>query len=323
MSSTFQKKYEVLTDEQVQHFLDHGYVIIKNAFPPEKAAQYTKDLWIRIGYDPDDKSTWKTERLHLPKLRYEVAKTFSPKAWGAMCDLLGGEERISPNSALWGDSFIINFGTEETVNDHSTGADLTNWHVDGDFFLHFLDSPEQALLVIPIYSKIEPRGGGTYIAPNSINSVARRLADRPDGIQPGLGSEGDRFNFMEILKECGDHFVELTGDIGDVVLMHPLMLHSASINALRIPRILTNPAVSLNEPFNFNREDPSEYSLVEKKTLKALGVDRLDYKITAPRQQFIPAARHVKNEMAKQEIARLKEHALRNGLPVPDIAAPA
>ncbi|KAG8921415.1 hypothetical protein FRC02_000249 [Tulasnella sp. 418] len=304
--------------------MNHGYVVIKNAFQPEKAVPYIKDLWIRIGYDPEDKSTWKAERLHLPQLRYEVAKGFSPKAWGAMCDLLGGEDRISPSSALWGDSFIVNFGTEETVKDQSTGKDLTGWHVDGDFFLHFLDSPEQALLVIPIYSKIEPRGGGTYIAPNSINAVARRLADRPGGIQLGLGSEGDKFDFLEILGECGDYFVELTGDVGDVVLMHPFMLHSASKNALRVPRIITNPPVSLVHPFNYNREDPSEYSLVERKTLKALGVDRLDFKATAPRQQVVPTERlTVQDEMRRQEIARLKEHAIKNGLPIPEVAASA
>ncbi|KAG8956961.1 hypothetical protein FRC03_010657 [Tulasnella sp. 419] len=263
--------------------------------------------------------------------------------WGVMCDLLGGEDRISPNSALWGDrwviflvvcclhssglclySFIVNFGTEETVNDQTTGKDLTDWHVDGDFFLHFLDSPEQALLVIPIYSKIEPRGGGTYIAPNSINVVARRLADRPGGIQPGLGSEGDKFDFLKIFGECGDYFVELTGDVGDVVLMHPFMLHSASKNALRIPRIITNPPVSLVHPFNYNREDPSEYSLVERKTLKALGVDRHYFKATAPRQQVVHTERlTVQDEMRRQEIARLKEHAIKNGLPISEVAASA
>ena len=56
------------------------------------------------------------------------------------------------------------------------------------------------------------------------------------------------------------------------------MLHSASKNHLRALRIITNPAVALKEPFNFNRENPEEYSLVERKTLRELGVDRLDFK---------------------------------------------
>lgn len=33
----------------------------------------------------------------------------------------------------------------------------------GDFFVHFLDSPEQALLVIPLYTDILPNGGATWI----------------------------------------------------------------------------------------------------------------------------------------------------------------
>lgn len=65
-------------------------------------------------------------------------------------------------------------------------------------------------------------------------------------------------------------FVEATGDVGDVFLLHPLMLHSASKNLLRIPRVITNPPVALREPFRLWREDGA-YSLVEQKTLRDLG----------------------------------------------------
>ena len=34
----------------------------------------------------------------------------SQKAWAAMKDLLGGEDRIDPESSSWGDSFIVNLG---------------------------------------------------------------------------------------------------------------------------------------------------------------------------------------------------------------------
>lgn len=39
-----------------------------------------------------------------------------------------------------------------------------------------------------------------------------------------------------------------------------LMVHSASQNSPRISRIISNPPVSLKEPFNFNGENPGEYS---------------------------------------------------------------
>ena len=85
-------------------------------------------------------------------------------------------------------------------------------------------------------------------------------------------------------------FVEATGEAGDVYILHPFMLHSASRNLLRKIRIITNPPVSLKEPFNYNRKDPSEYTLVEQKTLRDLGRPEglPEWKITAPRERIIP-----------------------------------
>ncbi|KAG9007767.1 hypothetical protein FRB90_009223 [Tulasnella sp. 427] len=299
--------------------MDRGFVKIPQAFTREQAEDMTRDLWIRLGFDPYDKSTWTSERLHLPRLRPRKVKEFSPKAWGAMCDLLGGEDRINENTSTWNDSFIINFGSAETEGKVVPPEELDNWHCDGDFFLHFLDSPEQALLIIPIFSEILPSGGGTYIAPRSIASVARLLASHPEGIMPGLGEGERKFDFMARLKESEGDFVELTGDVGDVILMHPLMLHSASKNALRTPRIITNPPAGLKEPFNFNRSNPDEFSLVELKTLKALSKDRFDFKPTVPRQRIVPARWTGEAKMKEDQLNRIKEHAIKNGLPVPEI----
>jgi hypothetical protein len=83
-----------------------------------------------------------------------------------------------------------------------------------------------------------------------------------------------------------ESFHEATGKVGDVYLLHPLMLHSASRNLLRSVRIITNPPVAIKEPFNFNRPDPKDYSLLEQKTLRDLGRPEgiPEWKITAPRQ---------------------------------------
>ena len=54
------------------------------------------------------------------------------------------------------------------------------WHKDGSFFRHFLDSREQGLLTIVYWSDVEPQGGGTFIAPDSIKVVARYLAEHPE-----------------------------------------------------------------------------------------------------------------------------------------------
>lgn len=99
----------------------------------------------------------------------------------------------------------------------------------------------------------------------------------------------------------------MTGKVGDVILLHPLMVHSASVNSLRIPRIITNPPVSLNAPFNFDRKDPSKYSIVEKKTLRELGKGRLqDWTIKGGRAPVTPSRLKAQERMKEQELDRLK-----------------
>ncbi|KDQ54689.1 hypothetical protein JAAARDRAFT_49264 [Jaapia argillacea MUCL 33604] len=313
-------QYQYLSDEQVNHFMENGFVVIKGAFTPEQSAQWINDIWVRLGMDPNDKSTWNQERIHMPfHKRVEVAK-FAPKVWDAMKDLLGGEDRIDPSSAVWGDSFIVNLGTPEYEGRPTCDPrELDNWHVDGDFFVHYLDSPEQALLVIPVFAEIKPRAGGTYICPDGIDKIANYLAVHPEGVLPTgqsftpststytNNSEDPGFvSCVEQIQAC-NKFVEVTGEVGDVVLMHPLMLHSASKNYLRLPRIITNPPVSLKEPFNFARDDPAEYSLVERKTLKALGVDKFDFQITTERRRLVPKRAALKAKMLEEEKRRLEE----------------
>jgi hypothetical protein len=54
-----------------------------------------------------------------------------------MKDLLGGGERIDENASTWGDSFIVNLGSEELAKQSESlpPNNLDNWHADGDFFV--------------------------------------------------------------------------------------------------------------------------------------------------------------------------------------------
>ena len=51
----------------------------------------------------------------MPWHKHISLETFAPKAWEAMCELLGGAERISedPVSRGWSDGFIVNLGTDD------------------------------------------------------------------------------------------------------------------------------------------------------------------------------------------------------------------
>jgi Phytanoyl-CoA dioxygenase (PhyH) len=301
------KQYNFLSQDQIDHFMKFGYLRIENAFSLEKASSWTEHVWTRLGYDPNDKSTWNSEKINMPNHKFEPVSTFSPKAWGAICELCGGEDRVDDASTKWSDGLIVNLGAKEWENNWQKPKELTNWHVDGDFFVHFLDSREQALLVIPVFTEILPQGGGTMICPEGIPLIAKHLYDRPEGVMPG------GFEAIEKIQTC-EEFHEVTGKPGDVVLMHPFMLHSASRNALRIPRIITNPPVLLKEPFNFDRENPDDYSLIEKKTLAALGKDRLPgWKITGERKVVVPARVRIQAEMRAAELKRMNETSNVNG----------
>lgn len=137
----------------------------------------------------------------------------------------------------------------------------------------------------------------------------------PDGVSPRMvprGEEPKHNNlgwYSEVVNQCND-FREMTGSIGDVVLMHPLMVHSASRNSLRIPRMITNPPVALKEHFNFDRENPGEYSLVELKTLRSIGKERLEgWKATGPREAVVPERVKNQERMKKLELERLQQNA--------------
>ena len=144
--------------------------------------------------------------------------------------------------------------------------------------------------------------------------------NNPEGVTPRMNPRGtggpheDLSFYLNLAQKCSV-FHEMTGEVGDVILLHPLMLHSASKNSLRIPRIITNPPVSMREPFNFNRSDPLEYSLVEMKTLKELGVESLpNWKATGSRERLTSDGFLMREQMKAAELKRLEAAGIRIGV---------
>lgn len=62
MPSTEQKE-TFLTPEQRAHFLEHGWVKIPKAIPPENIEKFAGDMWVRLGMDPNDITTWTEEKV--------------------------------------------------------------------------------------------------------------------------------------------------------------------------------------------------------------------------------------------------------------------
>lgn len=218
----------------------------------------------------------------------------------------------------------MNLGSPARENQPDPPQLLRGWHVDGDFFVHYLDSPEQALLVVPLFTDVPPQGGGTALYPAGMRAVAAHLRAHPEGVSPRMvprdhpdfGTEKNLNWFNDVASRGADgDYVEACGDAGDVFLLHPLMLHSSTNNARRAVRIITNPPVSLREPFRFDRAGGSgdAYSLVERATLRMLlGKEEEEgglrgWAITHPRERVVPERLRVQERMRLEELKRLEE----------------
>jgi hypothetical protein len=281
---------QVLTPDQVDHFLSRGFITIPGCFTRDFARPFIDHAYERMGCDPNDPTTWTDPIRYLDHAHRFAVSDLCPKAWGAICDVLGGEDRINPTvrrmetihfssveSFNWSDAFIVNFRYGADAPWQPPAPDTARWHQDGSFFRHFLDSPEQALLVVLQWTDTPPRSGGTFVACDSFIHVARFLASHPKGVDPGTTGA--------LVEKCRD-FIELTGQTGDLTLLHPFTLHASSPNPSGHPRFMTNPPVSLKAPLDFNRADPADFSLIERGVLRALGVDRYDFQPSAPREWY-------------------------------------
>lgn len=287
-----------LTEDQAQHFLERGYVVIRNAIPRDFTEEQQRRMWVRLGYDPNDTSTWARARIAMQgRDRWDVSE-LAPEAWGAVLDLVGGEDRVV-TPYTWSDGFIVNLGVMADQPWQEPSREFPGWHKDGDFFRHFLDSPEQGLLTLVLWTDVRSRGGATFIVTDSVPAVARYLAKHPEGVTP----EELRAAYPQILSEC-NQFAEATGSAGDVYILHPYMLHATAPNLLRDRRAITNPPIKLKSPMCFDRADGA-HSLLERAVLRGLGVDRYSFVPTHARETANPPSRQAR--LAEHEASRQLE----------------
>ena len=310
-------KCRVLGREQARHFLAHGYVVLKGAFPAEFAASVREAAWLELrekhGVKPEDRRTWADASTKAPVpgyyrtagsgARLALAED-APRAFAAIADVIGGPERLPEAGAqlTWTGAAVANLGGADVAWEPPAARRRT-WHKDGWHFRHFLDSPEQGLLVVPLFSDVLPRSGGTCIATDSIAPVARLLAAHPEGLHPD-GVQGGGYLIPGLIEQCIE-FAELTGEAGDMALVHPYMLHRPCPNPSPRPRFIANAALVLEAPMRFHRP-AADYSLVELAVLRGLGVESLPFATTQPRARVVPGPFRDEAERGR-EAGRLAE----------------
>ena len=318
--------YTELSEAQVEQFVATGIVTVKSAIPKAVAQQWVADAFGRLGYDPNRPSTWVEPFGRAPKTDEEEVRVLAPRAWAAIEDLLGGPGRVDQQAwrggagagAVWPNDLAGNFGSaaERAAGAESwvapgdadaQGVPLGGWHIDGGHFRHFLDSPEQGLLTVVAWTDIRERSGGTFVALDSIGPVAKLLASQPEGLHPD-GVMGSGYLIPGLLREC-QQLTELTADQGDVILMHPLVLHRVSGNPSGVARFIANPTVRLTTPLDLNRPCVDDNSPVERAILRGLGREHFVFVPARPRREVpfgggLPSVRSPAQRV--QELAELE-----------------
>jgi hypothetical protein len=243
------------------HFARHGYVRIPGALPPEFVARTQEAVWAELqrlaDCSPEKPNTWRLSGVVINRRTLDkiVGVEIGPCLTEAVDELLG-EGRWRPLQTLGGLLLTMPDGSPETWSIPSTG-----WHVDNDPRRY----PERIdeLMLFTFYSSVRPQGGGTLILSGSpqLLECCRAAHDGNDTAFPArligrlpdwhprlaelIGKEPER---RDIVEEWVDRvvevdgvplrIVELTGEPGDAVLCHPLMLHAISRNCLTVPRIM-------------------------------------------------------------------------------------
>lgn len=295
--------YEVLTEAQVEQFIEQGWVKVPGAYAREDALAVQDFVWTKVaeqGVLREDRATWTKPLVQIQQSfdgpEFQACNT--PRLIGAIEDLIGHgrwKDRGLPSQWGW---WPVNFPQGA---DADWDVPTRSWHWDGQHFRHFLNSPDQGLLLICYFSEVKPRGGGTLIAPGSHKLVARFLQGHPEGLDPHeairaccdghpwladlSGRSETRYSedapasrierFMEQSWFDADatelRVEEVTAEPGDAFLCHPFLFHTASTNITGEPRFMCNRGTTLREPTRLERED-GDYSALEESLRRAVGV---------------------------------------------------
>jgi hypothetical protein len=245
----------MLSLEQRAEFDRAGVLRLKAVLSPAAVTDMRDRFWEFLldhhGVDRDRPETWTAEPpRHLQALRRSGA--FSPMASDGLRqtldDILGHDGWQPPRA--WGMP-LVTF----PVREHTWTVPSAGWHVDSFGPAHELP----AVTVFAFLAPVAARGGGTVVIPGTHHlfngHIAKTGVWRPADVKAALAAEHEWFRdlwqpdgesrrtarYLEegtVINGVRFRVQELTGDPGDVVLMHSRTLHAAAPNAATTPRMM-------------------------------------------------------------------------------------
>lgn len=253
----------ILSPQQADAFERRGLVRLPDFYPAADIAAMAGRLWAdlerRFGVLREMPETW---TVSLPAQFKALVQSGAFDALGspkmaALTDALLGVGAWEP-PAHWGTP-LVSFPTRQWV------LPRPSWHTDTGDSRHLRPMP--ILRAFTFLDPVGPGGGGTLCVAGS-HRLALEMAPEPDGTPPRSAAIRRRLGaghpwFARLLAaqgvayrqmigegaDCGGHAVrleEITGAPGDLVVMHPAVLHAAAHNAAARPRLMLTISVSRN-----------------------------------------------------------------------------
>jgi hypothetical protein len=261
-SKTPPSRWKQLTEAETHQFTEDGYIVVCEVFSRELVERIVPLVWAELDIAPDDPSTWTDPVIMLRKVLEEqpIPQIHTQRYVEAIDDLCGpGRWHAHNGAGVW--PILLPGFTKPPWHPPPKGE----WHVEGNWFHHLINSAEQGLVCLQLFTDIERGGGGTAVRIGSHRHTAHILAEaEPDGL-----TEHELSLRAEAVTE---HLpvVEVTGSAGDIIMMHPFTVHASSPNTSDRVRIAANKPIHLYQPMDLRRQDPFDYSLVEQAILDAL-----------------------------------------------------
>lgn len=253
-----------LSQAQITHFIEHGYVKLDGAFDGELASQGRDQLWNAMGLSPDAPESWTQPVV---RLGFMASKPFvdaanTPLLHAGYDALVGAGRWLKPNGL---GTFPVRFPSSDDPGD-------AGWHVDASLgtdnpdFMQWrvnVKSSGRALLNLFLFSDVGELDAPTKIRKGSHRAIAKQLL--PAGERGLTLGELAADNFAST-ADCEE--VLAIGEAGTVYLCHPFLVHSAQPHRGTSPRFMAQPPLLPKGEF-----DPSlPPSAVQIAIRKAIGM---------------------------------------------------
>ncbi|TYB64253.1 phytanoyl-CoA dioxygenase family protein [Nonomuraea sp. PA05] len=229
------------------HYDEHGYARLDRAFPATAAAEMAGAVWSALarkhGIDPKRPSTWTPAQPgglgRLSKVGV-FDRLGSPAVVAAIGALLGRQDWPRPGN--WGGP-LVTFPTPGPWEVPTGG-----WHLD--FPARGANGVGLLLKWLGYLAPVGRGGGGTVVLSGSHRLVARFLREageaepgRSPAVRDAVFGMDPRLRDLRGRPEVTVsgipvRVVELTGEPGDVVFLHPHLLHAPAPNRSGSARLM-------------------------------------------------------------------------------------